>query len=135
MSGRGRTGRGVSERDSRGGQTQTLGLTERQYFARRTSVNASGRVTELIRGIASSFNTTRGGASGSVSQIPDYVVTVCGEAEERYPLLPPRVTRVHWPLPDPARATGSREEVLAVFRRSRDEIGERLKAFLVEILA
>ncbi len=57
------SGGGVSERDGRGGQTQTHGVPERQDFARRASVNTSGRVKELIRGIASSFNTTRGGGN------------------------------------------------------------------------
>ncbi|MBI4609062.1 MAG: arsenate reductase ArsC [Candidatus Rokubacteria bacterium] len=54
----------------------------------------------------------------------DCVVTVCGHAEERCPLLP-GVKRLHWPLEDPARATGSPDEIREVFRRSRDEI-ERL---------
>jgi arsenate reductase len=52
----------------------------------------------------------------------EYVITVCGNADERCPVLPPEVRRLHWPLEDPARARGTSEEILAVFRRSRDEI-------------
>lgn len=63
----------------------------------------------------------------------DIVVTVCGEAEARCPVLPPEVKRLHWPLPDPARAEGSREEVLAVFRASRDEIEARVRALLASL--
>lgn len=63
----------------------------------------------------------------------DAVVTVCGEAEARCPVLPPEVKRLHWPLPDPARAEGSREEVLAVFRASRDEIETRVRALLASL--
>ena len=56
----------------------------------------------------------------------DVVVTVCGDAEERCPVLPPSVRRIHWPLPDPARATGSPDDVLTVFRRVRDDIEQRI---------
>jgi arsenate reductase len=45
------------------------------------------------------------------------------------------VKHLHWPLDDPARARGSRDEVLAVFRRSRDEIEERMRDLLPELLA
>jgi len=62
----------------------------------------------------------------------DLVVTVCGDAEERCPLTPPHVRRLHWPLPDPAKARGSDEEVLAVFRRVRDEIRARVAALAEE---
>lgn len=60
----------------------------------------------------------------------DVVVTLCGDAEERCPVTPPSIRRLHWPLPDPARATGSQEEVMDSFRRVRDEIGERVRQLL-----
>ena len=53
-------------------------------------------------------------------------VTLCGDAEERCPVTPPSVLRIHWPLLDPAKATGSEEERLATFRAVRDEILERM---------
>lgn len=56
----------------------------------------------------------------------DLVVTVCGHADEHCPLLPPGTQKRHWPLEDPARATGSEDEVMAEFRRIRDEIRERV---------
>jgi len=56
----------------------------------------------------------------------DLVVTVCGHADEHCPLLPPGTRKRHWPLEDPARATGSEDEVMAEFRRIRDEIRERV---------
>ena len=61
-----------------------------------------------------------------------YVITVCDNANERCPIFPGVVTRLHWPLDDPAKATGSESERLAVFRRIRDEIEERVRAFLKE---
>ena len=50
------------------------------------------------------------------------IITVCGNADEACPTFPGQVNRYHWGLDDPAHATGSEEEILAVFRRVRDEI-------------
>ena len=63
----------------------------------------------------------------------DLVITLCGDAEERCPALPAGVARTHWPLPDPARANGSPEEVMETFRRVRDEIGELVKRLFAEL--
>ena len=60
----------------------------------------------------------------------DYVVTVCGHADEHCPVLPKKVRKEHWPLPDPAKATGSEEEIMAVFRASRDDIKQRVSELL-----
>lgn len=54
-------------------------------------------------------------------------VTLCGDAEERCPLTPPGVLRLHWPLSDPAKAQGTDEQKLDVFRRVRDEIAVRVR--------
>jgi len=50
------------------------------------------------------------------------VITVCGKADQVCPVFPGQVNRHHWPFDDPAHATGSEEEILAEFRRVRDEI-------------
>ncbi|NPV53207.1 MAG: arsenate reductase (thioredoxin) [Firmicutes bacterium] len=62
----------------------------------------------------------------------DLVVTLCGDAEERCPMTPPKVRRIHWPLPDPAKAKGTDEEIMAQFRRVRDEIRKRVEELLKE---
>jgi len=59
-------------------------------------------------------------------QAADLVVTVCGHADEHCPVLPPGTRKEHWPLEDPARAAGSEEQVMAVFRDSRDTIRQRV---------
>ncbi len=64
----------------------------------------------------------------------DYLVTVCGHADEHCPVLPPGVRKEHWPLSDPAKATGTEDEVMVVFRASRDDIRQRV-ADLLERLA
>ncbi len=57
----------------------------------------------------------------------DVVVTVCGNADERCPVLPPEVTKLHWPLEDPAAAKGTEAEVLNKFREIRDQIEARVQ--------
>lgn len=62
----------------------------------------------------------------ALMQWADYVVTVCGHADEHCPALPPGARKEHWPIADPARARGSDDEVLAVFRATRDDIRTRV---------
>jgi arsenate reductase len=57
------------------------------------------------------------------------VITVCGQADEACPIFPGQVNRHHWPFDDPARATGTVDERLAVFRRVRDEIRRVFTAY------
>jgi arsenate reductase len=56
----------------------------------------------------------------------DTIVTLC--AEEVCPVVPGQVRRLHWPLPDPARAAGTEAERLAAFRAARDRLRELLPA-------
>lgn len=63
----------------------------------------------------------------------DLVVTVCGEADAECAHLPLPVPKIHWDLPDPAKAEGSEEEKLRAFREVRDEI-EKLVGQLAEQL-
>jgi thioredoxin type arsenate reductase len=75
-----------------------------------------------------------GHRSKAVAEIPtsevDTVITLCGE--EECPVFPGRVQRLHWGLPDPAAVVGSKEEVLTAFRKMRDELSQRIAAFLKE---
>jgi arsenate reductase len=63
----------------------------------------------------------------------DLVVTVCGHADEHCPILPPGTHKEHWPLNDPAKAAGSEDEIMQVFRASRDEIKQRVTDLLQRI--
>ncbi len=58
------------------------------------------------------------------------VITVCGVADQACPTFPGQVNRHHWPFDDPAHATGTEDERLAVFRRVRDEIRHTLEAYV-----
>jgi arsenate reductase len=57
------------------------------------------------------------------------VISVCGNADQACPMFPCQVNRRHWGFCDPAPATGTDEEKLAVFRRVRDEIKMVFEAY------
>ncbi len=60
----------------------------------------------------------------------DYVITVCDRARDACPVFPGDAERIHWGFDDPAAAEGSNEQRMAVFRRVRDEIRNRLRLWL-----
>ena len=63
----------------------------------------------------------------------DYVITVCDHARESCPVFFGDVKeQLHIGFEDPVEATGSEEEVLAVFRRVRDEIREEFSRFIAK---
>jgi len=65
----------------------------------------------------------------------DYVITVCGGAKETCPAFIGKVkNRIHIGFDDPAEAKGTDEEVLATFRRVRDEIKVEFQKFYNEHL-
>ena len=57
------------------------------------------------------------------------VITVCGNADQACPMFPGQVNRHHWGFDDPAHATGTEEEQMAVFRRVRGEIKRVFEAY------
>ncbi len=60
----------------------------------------------------------------------DYVITLCGSANEQCPLFFGGVRRIHIGFDDPSQLPGTPKEVLPEFRRVRDEIRHKLTAFL-----
>jgi arsenate reductase len=95
----------------------------------KTAVNPLAIRAMAERGIDISGHTSK--AYEDVARTPwDVLITVCDDANERCPFVPGSVTRLHWSFEDPSRATGGEEERLAVFRRVRDQIRERLAAWL-----
>ncbi len=62
-----------------------------------------------------------------------YVITVCDNAAESCPVFPGPAERIHWSFEDPAAVEGSEEERLAAFRRIRDQIAARVRAFAASL--
>ena len=78
-------------------------------------VDISGQTSELI--------------DPEILNKADYVITLCGDANDNCPVTPSHITRWHWGFDDPARAVGTEEEKWAVFQRVRDEIEKRIQDF------
>ena len=64
----------------------------------------------------------------------DYIITVCDNAKERCPYFPGTAKRFHYNFPDPAKATGTEEEIQAEFQRVRELIKEYILSFISENL-
>jgi arsenate reductase len=64
---------------------------------------------------------------------PDLVITVCDSAAEECPVWLGPGRRAHLGFPDPAHATGSEEEILAQFRKVRDDIARQIPELLKQL--
>ncbi len=62
----------------------------------------------------------------------DYVITVCDNAKERCPFFPSNAQKFHYNFPDPAKATGTEEEILQQFREVRNMIKKYSQEFVAE---
>ena len=64
----------------------------------------------------------------------DFVITVCDNAKERCPIPPGKAMTFHHNFPDPAKTTGTREEIFQSFRSTRNLIKDYCKSFTTEYL-
>jgi arsenate reductase len=64
----------------------------------------------------------------------DYVITVCDNAKEACPVFPGGVQQIHQAFPDPAKATGTAEEIYAEFVNVRDQIKVFAADFVIKYL-
>ena len=64
----------------------------------------------------------------------DFVITVCDNARERCPFFPSRAKKFHHDFPDPAKATGTEEEILQSFRNTRQMIKDYCRKFVADNL-
>lgn len=62
----------------------------------------------------------------------DFVITVCDNAKERCPYFPSNAKQFHYNFPDPAKATGTEEEIKQQFRQVREMIKTYCKQFVEE---
>jgi arsenate reductase len=106
-----------------------------QWEARSAGTQPAGYVHPLaVQAMAELGIDISDGRSKSVEEfrdVPfDVVVTVCDNAAESCPVWLGQGRVVHIGFPDPARATGSQAERLAVFRQVRDAIQQQVSAYL-----
>ncbi len=62
----------------------------------------------------------------------DLVITVCDQSQQECPIFPGDTEVMHVGFPDPARATGTEAEIMAVFRQVRDALRSQLVPLLKE---
>ena len=62
----------------------------------------------------------------------DYVITVCDNAKERCPYFPTKAVKLHYNFPDPAKATGTDDEINEQFRAVRSLIKDYCEQFVNE---
>jgi arsenate reductase len=97
-------------------------------------VQPTGTVHPLAIRVLGEIGIHHTGESKSVDRFRgrsfDRVITVCDEANEQCPVWLGGGMRLHKSFPDPAKATGTEEQRLVVFRQVRDEIIEKLPGLL-----
>lgn len=110
----------------------------RRYLGSRAEIRSAGIRPDglnpyAVRVMAESGIDIGGQTSNSVEEYRetpfDYFLSLCDGALQRCPPLRSPGTHIHAPLPDPADATGTEEEVMAVYRQSCDEIRQFAKEF------
>jgi arsenate reductase (thioredoxin) len=62
----------------------------------------------------------------------DFVITVCDNAKESCPYFPTKAVKLHYNFPDPAKATGTEEQVMEAFREVREQIRSYTRNFVNE---
>ena len=89
--------------------------------------------------VLSEIGIIHDGVSKSVNQFRDLefdlVITVCDSAFEECPIWLGKGKRVHMGFPDPAKASGTDEEILTIFRQVRDSLSDRIIPFLTNQIA
>ena len=85
-------------------------------------VGVNPRAVEVMKERGVDISAQRSKSLAEVPAEADYVITLCAEADAQCPVMPARVDRLRWHLPDPAMVKGSEEERLEAFRTARDHI-------------
>ncbi len=104
-------------------------LKSNEFDAWSAGVEKHGLNPLAVKAMAEAGVDISGAASKRVDELPerefDYVVTLCGHANEHCPFFPGRAVRLHAGFDDPpslTRDAKTEEEALSPFRRVRDEI-------------
>jgi arsenate reductase len=84
-------------------------------------------------GVDMSGQTSKGFETYLGKMLFQYLITVCDDAEKNCPTSWPGVSnRLHWHFEDPAAFIGTETEKLAKFRQVRDQIDQKVKAWVAE---
>ena len=107
-----------------------------QWRAFSAGTDPSGYVHPMAIEALKEIGIEHSGESKHIEDLPtrefDSVITVCDDAAENCPIWLGQGKRVHIGFPDPAKAEGTEEELMAVFRTVRDDIEKRVLGYLVD---
>lgn len=110
-------------------------LSGEKYEVRSAGLEAHGLNPRAVQVMKEAGIDISGNSSDVID--PDilnratYVITLCGHADEHCPvIMNPNVIKWHWGFDDPAKATGTEEEILTQFRNVRDAIKSRIELFI-----
>lgn len=114
------------------GYLKELGKGKLEVYS--AGVETHGVNPRAIKIMAEDGIDISGNTSDNVSQYAgidfDYIITVCDNAKERCPYFPSKARRFHYNFPDPAKASGTEEQIMDSFRSARDMIREYCKEFI-----
>ena len=102
---------------------QTLGDQATVYSAGIETHGVNPRAIQVMRedGVDISHHTSN--HVDEFAAVPfDYVITVCDNANEACPVFPSSATKLHHNFPDPAKATGTPNEIMDQFRAVREQV-------------
>jgi arsenate reductase (thioredoxin) len=106
-----------------------------QWQAYSAGTRPSGIVHPLALRALAEIGIAHTGESKSTDrfrgEVFDTVITVCDDAAENCPVWLGKGIRMHIGFPDPARAEGSDDEKMIIFRQVRDDIRARILAYLL----
>jgi arsenate reductase (thioredoxin) len=116
------------------------GLVNALYADRFVAVSGGTKATRVhpgaIKAMAEIGIDISGHRSKSIAEFEgrrfDYVVMVCDEKQDACPFFPGGETYLHHAFDDPASCTGTEEEILACFRKSRNEIRTWIEKTFIE---
>jgi len=63
----------------------------------------------------------------------DIIITLCGDAKENCPIISPNVKHIHWGIEDPAKFSGTNDEVVQKFSEIRDIIFDKIKLLQISL--
>lgn len=104
------------------------------YSAGLSPVGINPRAIAIMKEIGIDISTQKSKAiDENLLKQMDIIITLCGNAESSCPMTPPEIKRIHWPIDDPAGATGNKEEIMNIFRKVRDEIKQKINDLINKI--
>jgi arsenate reductase len=104
------------------------------YSAGLSPAGLNGRAVKVMSEIGIDISQQKSKPiDGELLRTMDIIITLCDNAAESCPWTPPEIKRIHWSLEDPAKATGTEEEVMNEFRRIRDDLESKVKDFIKEV--